>query len=156
HSEHSIDWSPNGKEILFVSNRERDQDQFFNYDLFAVKVSDRSIRRLTATENAEYMPRWSPDGRSILYLATKHRVANLEPTMEDTHVWLMDASGRNRRELGQNIDLRQGSPGWAPDGSSVYFTVMNRGDVHLCRLPVQGGPATVVVGGRGSVGGWSI
>jgi Tol biopolymer transport system component len=34
--EHSIDWSPNGEEILFVSNREPDQDRFFNYDLFAL------------------------------------------------------------------------------------------------------------------------
>src|SRR5260370_11258666 len=33
--EHSIDWSPDGKEILFVSNREPNQDEFFNYDIFA-------------------------------------------------------------------------------------------------------------------------
>ncbi len=27
--------------------------------------------------------------------------------MEDTHVWLMDAEGMNRRELGGGIDNRQ-------------------------------------------------
>jgi len=27
--EHSIDWSPDGKEILFASNREPNQDEFF-------------------------------------------------------------------------------------------------------------------------------
>ena len=31
--EHSINWSPDGKEILFASNREPNQDEFFNYDL---------------------------------------------------------------------------------------------------------------------------
>lgn len=156
YHEHSIDWSPDGREILFVSNREPDQDQFFNYDLFAVRVSDGFIRRLTATENAEYQPRWSPDGKSIAYLATKRGLTNLETTMEDTHVWLMDADGGNRRELGQNIDLRQGPPGWAPDGRAVYFTVMDRGNVYLYRFPVAGGAPEVIIGERGSVTAWSV
>ena len=44
--EHSIDWSPNGEEIVFVSNREPDPDRFFNNDLFTVKVGDGTIRRV--------------------------------------------------------------------------------------------------------------
>ena len=48
--------------------------------------------------------------------------------MEDTHVWLMDAPGGNRREL-VTIDNRQGQPQWSPDGRSVYFTVQERGSV---------------------------
>src|SRR5438105_11347083 len=54
--EHSTDWSPDGKEILFVSNREPNQDEFFNYDVFALKVADNSIRRVTAIEYNEYEP----------------------------------------------------------------------------------------------------
>src|SRR5467141_4791861 len=38
--EHSIDWSPDGKEILFASNREPNQDEFFNYDVFALRLAD--------------------------------------------------------------------------------------------------------------------
>ena len=121
-----------------------------------VKVSDGSIRRLTATENAEYRPRWSPDGKSIAYLGTKRGLTDLETTMEDTHVWLMDADGGNRRELGQNIDGRQGTPGWAGDGSGVYFTVMERGNVRLYRVPTGGGTPEAVVNERGSVGAWSV
>ncbi|MGH9391541.1 MAG: TolB family protein, partial [Vicinamibacteria bacterium] len=33
YHEHSIDWSPDGEEIVFVSNREPDPDRFFNYDI---------------------------------------------------------------------------------------------------------------------------
>jgi len=48
--EHSIDWSPDGKQLVFASNREPNQDEFFNYDLFTLQLADNSIHRLTATE----------------------------------------------------------------------------------------------------------
>ena len=148
HYEHSIDWSPDGEEIAFVSNREPNEDQFFNYDLFALKVSDKSIRRLTSTENAEYRPRWSPDGKTIAYLATKRGLTDLETTMEDTHVWVVGADGTNRRELGRGIDNRQGAPEWSADGRAVLFTVQERGNAHLYRLPVNCGGGAEASGRR--------
>jgi dipeptidyl aminopeptidase/acylaminoacyl peptidase len=156
HYEHSIDWSPNGEEIVFASNREPNADQFFNYDLLTVKVSDGTLRRLTATENIEYRPRWSPDGKTIVYQGTRRGLTNLETTMEDTHVWLIDADGSNRRELGSTLDNRQGAPGWAPDGKSVYFTLLDRGHVRLYRLPVDAGQPQIAVSDRGAVGAWSV
>lgn len=156
HYEHSIDWSPNGQELLFVSNLEPNEDQFFNYDIFALKIADGSIRRLTATENAEYRPLWSPDGAHIIYQATRRGLTDLETTMEDTHAWIMDADGRNRRELGAAIDNRQGPPLWSPDGKSVLFTVQERGSTKLYRLPLSGGAPEVLVSDKGSVGEFSI
>jgi dipeptidyl aminopeptidase/acylaminoacyl peptidase len=156
HYEHSIEWSPNGEEIVFISNREPNEDQFFNYDIFTLKLADGSLRRLTATESAEYRPRWSPDGKTIVFQATKRGLTDLETTMEDTHIWLMNSDGSNRRELGQMIDNRQGSPAWSSDGSTLYFTVLERGNVRLYRLPVTGGQPEVVINDRGSVGAWSL
>jgi dipeptidyl aminopeptidase/acylaminoacyl peptidase len=171
--EHSVDWSPRGDEIAFVSDRSPETDQFFNYDIFALKVSDGSIRRLTATENAEYDPKWSPDGKMIAFRATKRGLTDRETTMEDTHVWLMNADGSSRRELAA-IDNRQGAPVWGPDSKSVYFTVQERGSVHLYRQPVDagqrdidsserrvmrpaGGPGSeIVVTGLGTLGSYSI
>jgi dipeptidyl aminopeptidase/acylaminoacyl peptidase len=162
HYEHSIDWSPNGEEIAFVSNREPNEDQFFNYDLFTLKLADKSIRRLTATENAEYRPRWSPDGRTIAYQATKRGLTDLETTMEDTHVWTIGADGSNRREIGRGIDNRQGAPEWSADGRAVLFTVQERGSSHLYRLPLtcsagsSSCPAEKIVGDAGSVADVSV
>ena len=156
YDEHSIDWSPDGTEILFVSNREPNSDEFFNYDVFALKVADGSIRRLTATENNEYAPLWSPDGKYVAYSATKRGLTDRETTMEDAHVWVMDADGNNRRELGAVIDNRQGHPKWSRDGSAVYFSVQERGSTHLIRLPISGGQPETVVGGLGVTGGWSV
>jgi dipeptidyl aminopeptidase/acylaminoacyl peptidase len=156
YSEHSIDWSPVSDEIVFVSNREADPDFVFNNDLFVVKVADGSIRRVTATESAEYRPRWSPDGRTIAYQATRRGITDLETTMEDTHVWLVNADGTNRRELGARIDNRQGGPEWAADGSGVFTSVQERGHVRLYRIPVNGGESTAVVTDPGTVGAFSI
>ena len=156
YDEHSIDWSPDGKEILFASNREPNQDEFFNYDVFALQVADNSIRRLTTTEFNEYDPLWSPDGKHIAYRGTKRGLTDRETTMEDTHVWVMDTDGNNRREIGGVIDNRQSSPQWSADSRSVYFTVQDRGSVNLVRLPIAGGQPEYVVKETGSVGAVSV
>ena len=157
--EHSIAWSPRGDEVAFVSNREPDPDRVFNNDIFAVALDDRSVRRLTDTKSAEYQPAWSPDGRSIAFLGTTRPLTSSETTMEDTHVWVMDAEGRGRREVGRAIDNRQGHPEWAPEGGSLYFTVQERGSVRLYRLAASGGSPQVVAPTPrepGAVGSWSI
>jgi dipeptidyl aminopeptidase/acylaminoacyl peptidase len=165
HYEHSIDWSPNGDEILFLSNRDADDDEFFNYDIFALKVADRSSRRISATESNEYHPRWSPDGKMIAFQATKRGLTDRETTMEDTHAWVINADGGGRREVGGGIDNRQGPPEWAPDGSALLFAVQERGDVRLVRVPIgqtngarQNASAKpeVLVSERGAVGAFSV
>jgi dipeptidyl aminopeptidase/acylaminoacyl peptidase len=148
--EHSIDWSAGG-ELLFLSNRDADDDEFFNYDLFAMKMADKSIRRVSATESNEYHPRWSPDGSLIAFEATRRGLTDRETTMEDTHVWVMNADGSGRREIG-TIDNRQGAPEWTADGSALLFTVQDRGQVRLYRAPIAGGKPEAIVSERGSVG----
>ena len=156
HDEHSIDWSPTGDDIAFVSNREPDADQFFNNDLFVIRVSTGAIRRLTTTESAEYWPTWSPDGTQLAFEATKRGITDLETQMEDTHVWTMDASGGNRREAGVGIDNRQGPPQWSADGRSLFFTVQERGLVRLYKLPSSGGAGQAVITDRGTVGQFDL
>ena len=153
--EHSIDWSPDGKQILYAAEHGPDADRFFNYDLFTVSPADGAIHQLTATEGVEYYPRWSPDGRLIAFAATKRGLTDRETNMEDTHVWVMNADGSNRREIGAAIDNRQGAPEWAPDGSALYFTVQERGNNHLYQLALNGTPQ-VVIRKTGFVGGFSV
>lgn len=154
--EHSIDWSPDGSEILFVSNRTSDPDRIFNYDIFAVRVADRTIRQITRTESVEYRPAWSPDGRQIAYQGTKRGLTSSETTMEDTHVWVMNADGTERRELGAGVDNRQGAPAWSSDGRWIYFSVQERGTIEIVRLPITGGTVEQVTGGEGTIGAWDV
>ena len=154
--EHSIDWSPDGKRLLYLTNPEPNQDEFFNYDVFTLNLADNSIQRITATEFIEYEPLWSPDGKLILFRGTRRGLTDRETTMEDTHVWVMNADGTGRREIGAVLDDRQGTTKWAPDGNSVYFTAQERGSNYLVRLPISGGKPEYVVKDTGSVGSFSI
>ena len=154
--EHSIDWSPDGKKLVFASNRDPNQDEFFHYDLFTLDLADNSVHRLTATEYCEYDPLWSPDGKYILYRGTRRGLTDRETTMEDTHIWVMNADGSNRREIGGVLDNRQGAPLWALDGSAVYFIIQERGNYHLVRLPINGGQPDYLVKEPGFVGAFSV
>jgi dipeptidyl aminopeptidase/acylaminoacyl peptidase len=92
-------------------------------------------------------------------LATTRPLTSSETTMEDTHVWVMKADGTARREIGAAIDNRQGPPQWSADGAWIYFTVQERGDVRLYRLPSAGGAPEVIApptGEHGTVGSWSV
>src|SRR5205823_3926788 len=148
-------WSPDGTQILYAAEHGPDADRYFNYDVFTVRPADGAIHQLTATEGVEYYPRWSPDGRTIAFAATKRGLTDRETNMEDTHVWVMNADGSNRREIGAAIDNRQGAPQWTADGSAVYFTVQDRGNGRLYHLPVNSGAPQLVFGDTGRVGAFS-
>lgn len=141
--EHSLAWSPDGRRIAFISDRD-ENPRAFNYDIFTVAPSDGAVHQLTHTQNAEYGPVWSPDGDSIAYLGTKRPITSSETTMEDTHVWVMDSDGSNRREVGPVLDARHGFPGWSADGRHLYFTAQQQGSTRLFRIPASGGAAELV------------
>ena len=154
--EHSVDWSPKGDEILYVSEGEPDADMFYDDDLFTVRVSDGAVRRLTSSEGSEFDPHWSPDGTKIAYMATKRGLTDRETNMEDSHVWVMNADSSERREIGAAIDNRQHSPQWSADGKFIYFRAQNRGSVNLLRIAIAGGEPEALVSDSGAVGSYSV
>ncbi len=114
HDEHSIDWSPTGDEILFVSNREPDADQFFNNDLFAVACRQRRHppphhhreRRVLAAVVAGRQPH-----RLRGHQARASPISRR--TMEDTHVWTDE---RRRQQPARGGSGHRQPPGPAGSG----------------------------------------
>ncbi len=58
--DHSPRWSPNGKEIAFISSR----DGVSN--LYLLEVKTGAVRKLTSSETGLFEPIWSRDGKFIL------------------------------------------------------------------------------------------
>jgi tricorn protease-like protein len=70
-----VDWSPDGRSILFESGR----DQSGGYgDVYVMRPDGSDVRRLTDVK--AYTPAWSPDGQHIVFSATGLFVMNPDGT----------------------------------------------------------------------------
>jgi dipeptidyl aminopeptidase/acylaminoacyl peptidase len=134
--DHALSFSPRGNEIVFLSNHEADPDANNNSDIFAVDLNGQ-VRQITETRGCEYEPVWSPDGESIAFTATRRDVTTIDSVAEDTHVWVMDASGNNRRELTADHDRRARGLRWL-DSRTVLFLAGDQGQTLLYRVSAGG------------------
>jgi dipeptidyl aminopeptidase/acylaminoacyl peptidase len=127
YAEHSINWSPKGDEIVFVSNHEPDPDKVNNSDLFVVNVENGNVRQLTKTKGCEWQPVFSPDGSQIAYLATTRDVTTIDSVAEDAHAWVIPTEGGGAKDLSSAIDRRVSMVRWLPSGKGILFTVGSEG-----------------------------
>ena len=75
-------WSPTGKRIAFVSDRDGD------WNVYTMNADGSAQARLTANAGLDRAPAWAPNGRRI---AWESHVSGM-PT-----VWVCDADGKNSR-----------------------------------------------------------
>jgi len=125
--EHSINWSPKGDEIVFVSNREPDPDRMNNSDLFTVNVDTFAIRQLTKTKGCEWQPVFSPDGSKIAYIATKREITTIDSVAEDSHAYIIPAGGGEPIEASGGVDRRVSMVKWGSSPNRVHFVVTDEG-----------------------------
>ncbi len=121
YAEHSINWSPKGDEIVFVSNHESDPDKINNTDLFVANVATGTTRQLTKTKGCEWQPVFSPDGNRIAYLVTTRDVTTIDSVAEDAHVWTILANGDDSHNESAEIDYRISIVKWAPNGDLIWI-----------------------------------
>jgi dipeptidyl aminopeptidase/acylaminoacyl peptidase len=132
HAEHSVVWSPDGKQIAFLSDAEK-EGQLQLYVQPAGSPGSQA-RRLTNLTGFLSTPRWSPDGAKIAMLFTENapRAAGpLEPSTKDSgvveeHVYEQRLTLVNPR----SGELKAITPAdtyiyeydWAPDSDRLAYT----------------------------------
>ncbi len=138
-------FSPDGKEICYASNHDKNPAASTNNDLWIVPVSGGpagsvQAKNITADNPAsDTSPLYSPDGRYIAYRAQQR------PGYESDRFDLMlyDREHRQSREQFSPLLSQTGSGTfiWSPDSSRVYYVTnheegRNRGAAK-CRLVKQ-------------------
>ncbi len=131
-------FSPDSKEICYVTNTESPLTLSTNNDLFTVPVNGGEPRRITTNPANDNQPLYSPDGRYIAYRAQK------TPRYESDRYCLMlyDRSRGVSRPLTESLDRSVEEVLWAPDSSRLYFTAEDRGFMPLFSVRVDGGVVT--------------
>ena len=125
-------WSPNGREIAYVS---------FESQKAVVWVQDVATGKRTMVANfkgSNSAPAWSPDGRTLAVALTLNGLSQ---------IYLINAvDGANARRLTTSnaIDTE---PVFSPDGRTLFFTSDRGGSPQIYRMPASGGDATRVTFG---------
>ncbi|MFT4823333.1 MAG: dipeptidyl aminopeptidase/acylaminoacyl peptidase [Halioglobus sp.] len=125
-------WSPDGKQVAFVSNRTANPDSNPNTDIWIVDASQGDIKaglhQVTTSTGAEQTPLWHPDGRSLVYLSTK---ADVEYNYAINHLASIDLETKEVRYLTEKVDRNVFSPRFTPDGKSISALLEDSAEQHL-------------------------
>lgn len=151
YDESGPEWSPDGRTIAFVSNHDADWERTRNTDVFVVDATPGSqSRRLTTFSGTDGGSlAWSPDGRLIAYGQGSEPKFNFHSL---DRLAVVPASGGAPRVLAASLDRGVATPGFSPDGTSIYFIVTDDRTRYLARIPVGGGPVERLVSGPRVVG----
>ncbi len=145
-----IAFTADGAEILVSANRREDRgDHPLDDDLYAVKVADGTLRRLTERYGPDREPAVSPDGRRIAFTGFDDRRLGYQRS----RLYVMDVDGSGRRELAAGLDRDLRDPAWSADGRKLYALSDSEGRRRLLQVSLDG-EATVLADDVGGVA-WS-
>jgi len=136
---HSVNWSADGKEVVYVSDHSETSDVFVRNNLWATNIETGIERQITDTVGSDYKPICSPNGKYIAYLCTTRHDTSNDSIAEDSHLWVVGVDGKGARDVVKTLDRPCSSMTWSPDGKTIYFTASDRGRVPLLSVPAEGG-----------------
>ena len=147
-----------GRSVVTASTpwgTEGSADVFVTGDLLL--SSDRAARRgvglyqLRLDDPSTMIPVLA-DTSTILHASfspDRTRIAMSSNRAGSFDIWVMDADGRNLRQLTSDSTASESEPSWMPDGSAIVYTAGAGGASQLAMVPVDSGEARVITDGPG-------
>lgn len=128
-------WSPDGRELILVSNRGRIWGTGGFWRMPA--QPDAPMREIWYEETTwKARPDWAPDGRRVVYSGYHGRQWN--------QLWLMTADGGDPFQLTYG-EFDATAPRWSPDGRRIAFISNQHGNTSLRIVEIPGGRQTEMV-----------
>ncbi len=159
----SIRWSPGGKQLAYLANRERDAELNNIADIWVMDIDGDGNKgeesRITKHDGAIGVMDWLPSGNGFaVYAHSRLKEGALGTNLQ---VWTIGLDG-GITKLAEGLDRTVGSwvnsdlwagngeprPRFSSDGETIYFTVTDHGSSHIYSVPVKGGEPRLVVGGK--------
>jgi len=154
----AYDFSPDGRRLVFVSNRDPDAASSTNSDLWLVDVErpDKPVNLTDACDGWDGDPLFSPDGTKLAYLSQEtpgyesdlKRVGLMDLATKKT-TWLTSRAG---------FDDQAGEMRFARDGRALFFQAERHGRTPLFRVALDAATpaAPALVHTHASIDSWEL
>ncbi len=109
-------FSPDGKDIVYVSNKSGGKDVFI-----AGRTGTNPSNLTNNVAAADIDPVFSPDGNSIVF-ASQLNSAIFPNSGGDLEIFRMNRDGSNLTRLTANVAIDDRDPSYSPDGSRIVYT----------------------------------
>jgi dipeptidyl aminopeptidase/acylaminoacyl peptidase len=138
------DFSPDGKEFVYVSNHDKEPASSTNNDLFMISLEDlkKPYRNITASNPAyDGSPKYSPDGKYIAYRLQK------QPSYESDlfRLAIYDRAVGISTVLTESFKNWVDEFEWSADSKSIFFAAPVEGQTPIYRVDVASKSITQVL-----------
>jgi dipeptidyl aminopeptidase/acylaminoacyl peptidase len=143
----AIAFTPDGREMVFVSNREGNDKEAYttNNDVWSVPVAGGEAKKLTPNPASDLQPVLTPDGASLIVRAQRR------PQFESDRFYLdvYDRASGRKRTVFESPDLSVADFALSRDGRTIVFTATSNATDNLYSVPLAGGTPKEIAHGGG-------